>query len=240
MAILCLTCVCTLRCTSMKLVIVRPAVITSIEIRNRVRRRTRGKSARPAGPGALADEWNTGSEEGFTGSTNELIPHSVYRPESHRARWVFLQFLAEFQNVIIHGSRRGIILVSPDLVQQFVAADDPLGILHQELKCLEFLSRQYHRRPVAFHFHLLKVSSNVVEADDLCLRHDASGVAQGCSDPGQQFSRTERLGDVVISPQFEQQDLVRNIAGRTQTTIGNAGETALISLQTSRPESLGR
>src|SRR4029077_2416983 len=215
MAILCLTCVCTLRCTSMKLVIVRPAVITSIEIRNRVRRRTRGKSARPAGTGALADAWNTGSEEGFTRSTNELISHSVYRPEVYRARWVFLQFLAEFQNVIVDGSRGGIILVSPDFVQQFVAADNPLGILHQKLKCLEFLSRQYHRLPVALHFHLLKVGGDVVETNDLRLRHDSSGVAQGCTDPGQQFSRAERFGDVVISSQLEQQDLVRNIAGRT-------------------------
>ena len=85
--------------------VVSPAVMTSIDIRNRVRRRSRGKSAPPAGPGASADEWNTGSEEGFTGSTNELIPHSVYRAEVYRARRVFLQFLAEFQNVVVDGSR---------------------------------------------------------------------------------------------------------------------------------------
>jgi len=72
-------------------------------------------------------------------STNELIPHSMDGAEVYRAGWILLQFLAEFQNVIVDGPGRRIILVSPNLVQQFVTADDPFGVLHQELKRLEFL-----------------------------------------------------------------------------------------------------
>ena len=51
-------------------------------------------------------------ERGHGVSTGE---HLRLSEEWYRARRVFLQFLAEFQNVIVNGSGRRIILVSPDL-----------------------------------------------------------------------------------------------------------------------------
>src|SRR5215472_644777 len=111
--------VCTLRCTSRKLVVVNPAVMTSIDIRNRVRRRTRGNRAPTAVDAASPDMCGAGSEDGLTELTHELISHSVHRTEVDRARGVFLQFLAEFQDMVIHGASGRIVLVSPNLVQQF-------------------------------------------------------------------------------------------------------------------------
>src|SRR5579862_628029 len=73
-------------------------------------------------------------------SADELVSHAMYGAEMHRARRVPLQFLPEFQNVVVHGTGRRIVLISPDFVQEFVAADDPIGILHQKLERLEFLA----------------------------------------------------------------------------------------------------
>src|SRR5215831_471381 len=105
---------------------------------------------------------------GSQASTNELIPHSMDGAEMYRAGWISLQFLAEFQDVIVDGPGRRIILVAPNLVQQFIAADDPLGVLHQKLKRLEF--------------HLLEISSDVIKTDNLSFGHTGR-VPQGGANP---------------------------------------------------------
>src|SRR5262249_30217229 len=119
------------------------------------------------------------------------------------ARWVFLQLLAEFQNVIIDSSGRGIVLVSPYLIQEFVAANDTLWILYQKLKCLEFLGRQDYRLAVTFHFHLLEIGGDIGKADNLRFRHPGR-MPQGSSHSGEQLPRAERFGHVVIRSEFKQ------------------------------------
>src|ERR1700757_2022585 len=88
-----------LRCTSSRLVLVRAAVINSIESRNRVRRRRRGRRA-PAGP-VRGDETDSGG--GVTALAHQLVSHAMHRSEVYRAGRVPFQFLAEFENVVIHG-----------------------------------------------------------------------------------------------------------------------------------------
>src|SRR5437660_168042 len=116
-----------LRCTRSRLVVVRPVVISNIESRKRVRSRRRGST--PAD--SAREEGTAASDGGFTESANELVPHAMYRAEMHWARRILLQFLTEFENVIIHRTGGRIVLIAPDFIQQFVATDDPVGILHQ-------------------------------------------------------------------------------------------------------------
>jgi hypothetical protein len=135
--------------------------------------------------------------------------------EMCRPGWVFLQFLAELENVVVDGARRRIILITPYFGQQFVAADLSIGILHQKLKRFEFLGGQKHGLPIAFDFHFLEVDGNVVKADYLLIG-SAGGVAKRGPHTGQQFPGTEWLGHIVIGAQLEQQDFVADIAGRTE------------------------
>src|SRR5437588_9971204 len=79
---------------------------------------------------------------GSRASADEFVSHAMYCAEMYGARRVLLQFLAEFENVIVDGPRRRIVLVAPDFVQQFVAADDPVGVLYEELEGLELLRGQ--------------------------------------------------------------------------------------------------
>jgi hypothetical protein len=66
----------------------------------------------------------------------------VYRAEVYRTGGVAFQFLAKLEDVVVDGAGRRIILVSPDFVQQFVAANHAVGVLHEKLQSLEFLRGQ--------------------------------------------------------------------------------------------------
>ncbi len=117
--------------------------------------------------------------------------------------------------MVVDGARRRIVLVAPDFIQQFVAADDPVGVLHQELERLEFLRGQDYDLPIALDFHFLEIGGDAVETDDLHLG-DARGVAECGPNAGQQFAWTERLGDVVVRSQLQQQDFVGDVTGCTK------------------------
>src|SRR5438477_1033449 len=99
-----LTCLWTLRRTSRRLVQVRPAEINSIESRNLVCNLSLDM---PALPCQL--------------STHELVAHAVNCPKMHRIRRIPFQLLTQFQNVVIHGASRRVILIAPNLVQQLIA-----------------------------------------------------------------------------------------------------------------------
>src|SRR5437899_6360233 len=206
---LCRTLLRMLRCTRSRLVVVRPVVISNIESRKRVRRRRRGKRV-PAD--SVREERCAVSRGEFTESANEFVSHAMYRAEMYGARRILLQFLTEFENVIVNGTGRRIVLVAPYFVQQFVATDDPVGILHQKLKRLELLSGQDYGLSVAFNLHLLEVGGDSIEALHLDIG-SARGVAKSGTDTRQQFPRAKWFGDVIVCPQLEQQHFVRDVAG---------------------------
>ena len=105
----------------------------------------------------------------------------MYCAEVYGARRISLQFLAEFKNVVIDSARRRIVLIAPDFVEQLIAADDAVGILHQKLKRFEFLCRQNNRLPVALDFHPFEVGRDAIEADYLQIG-SVRGVAQSRAD----------------------------------------------------------
>ena len=73
----------------------------------------------------------------------------MHSPKMHGIRRIGLQLLAELQDMIVNRARGRIILIAPDFIQQFIARDDTLGILHKELQGLEFLrgERYQSRHP---------------------------------------------------------------------------------------------
>src|ERR1700680_2573288 len=128
---------------------------------------------------------------------NELITHSVYRAEVYGTGWVLFQFLAKLQDVIVNRTGGRVVLITPDFVQQLVPADNPVGILHQELERLEFLSGQNHLLAIAQDFHFLKIRGNTVKAYQVdAWRLD--GVAQRSAHSRQQFPGAKGLGYVIV------------------------------------------
>jgi len=53
------------------------------------------------------------------------------------------QFLAQLQNVVVHGTAARIIVIAPCSIQQFVPRYRPPGVREKESESLEFLSREH-------------------------------------------------------------------------------------------------
>ena len=114
--------------------------------------------------------------------------------------------------MIVDRPSRGVILVSPDFVEEFVAADHPVGVLYEKLESFEFLGSEHHDSALAFYFHLPEISGDVIEADDLGFSR-TSGVAQCGTDSRQEFPWAEGLCDIVICAQFQKENFIGDVAG---------------------------
>src|ERR1700757_1311097 len=59
----------------------------------------------------------------------KLVANSVYRQKVPRLRWVVLQLLAQFQDMVVNGPSTRIILIAPNLIKKFISRNDPVGML---------------------------------------------------------------------------------------------------------------
>src|SRR5580698_4954103 len=150
------TCSWTLCRTSQRLVHVSPAEITSMERRNLVRILSFIALARP-GHLSLPSQSSK--------LLYEFVAHSMHGAEVRRVRGISLQLLSQLQNVIINRTSGGVVLISPDLIQQFVARNDTFRVLRQKFQRLKLLRGQENRLSFATHFHLGKVYGNPIESN---------------------------------------------------------------------------
>ena len=58
------------------------------------------------------------------GSVDELIPFAVNGEDVFGRGRIFLQFLAQFKDVIVHGAGRRVNVIAPNHIQQPVAGHD--------------------------------------------------------------------------------------------------------------------
>src|SRR5215468_11323216 len=112
---------------------------------------------------------------------------------------ILLQLLPQLHELIINCSRRWIVVVgvSPNLVQQFLAADHTFRIRKKKLQDLEFLRRQRDVLAGARELHLFEVDSDVAKAGGGALR-PAPYATHRRLNARQQLPRTERLRNIVI------------------------------------------
>src|SRR6266850_1850257 len=72
-------------------------------------------------------------------------------------------FLTQSQNVVVDGASAGIVFVTPNFVQQFVARNDASRILSQVFQSLEFQGRKLHQLTLAARFHGRKARRHITE-----------------------------------------------------------------------------
>ena len=94
---------------------------------------------------------------------HELIAYTVHGPEMYWVGGVFLQLLAQLQDVVVHRPGGRVVVISPDFVEQFIAGDDSLSILHHEFQRLKFLRRQGDGLAFTDDFHFGEVNGNIAE-----------------------------------------------------------------------------
>src|ERR1051326_4944740 len=88
---------------------------------------------------------------------HEFIPGIVDRHKMNRAGRILLQLLAEVQDVGIHRTRGRIGVVTPYVVQELIAGNNPLRILREILQQFQLLRGHGDRAIAADHFHLQEI-----------------------------------------------------------------------------------
>ena len=74
-----------------------------------------------------------------TACRRKLVPGSVHGQQVARRRGIRLEFLSQSEHVIVHGSRRRVVLISPHFIEQLFARDNSLRIGCQILEQFELL-----------------------------------------------------------------------------------------------------
>src|SRR3954453_5859098 len=95
---------------------------------------------------------------------HEFVTGSLNSSKMNWSGRIAFEFLAQFQNVVVHGAGAWVILVPPHFIQQLVAGDDAFGILHEEFQGLEFLRGKPYLLTSAGYFHFGDINADVGEA----------------------------------------------------------------------------
>ena len=121
--------------------------------------------------------------------------------------------------MVIYGSSTGIALIAPYLIEEFIAGDDSLSILCQELQSFKLLRSERNLLAEAGYIHSGKIHHYVFKS----IKHLGT-------DPGRppyqraqtrhQLARAERDGYVVVGTYFQEKDFVDNVRVRAKNYEG--------------------
>src|SRR5215467_7679244 len=75
------------------------------------------------------------------------------------------QFQAKLPDMIVNGSSRRIILITPNFVQELRARNHPAGILDEEFEKLEFMCRHRYRLAIPRDFHFCEINGYIPECE---------------------------------------------------------------------------
>src|SRR6266446_5071351 len=115
---------------------------------------------------------NPCSSSGQTGmsvlpSTYKLITTAVHSKYETRLLRIGFQLLPEVNNVCVHCARVWIILVTPDRVQQTIAAERFHGMSDEISQQCKLLCRKFDRQAGASHFIAADVHFDIAELINL-------------------------------------------------------------------------
>ena len=101
------------------------------------------------------------------------------------------------------------VVGSPDPVDERLAGEHAAGVLHQQLEELEFLARQVDGLSPDGDLEPLRVEPDTPGFENLpFICRFPPGSSQNGPDPGNELSGAERLGDIVIGPELQSDNLV--------------------------------
>src|SRR6516225_8597740 len=144
----------------------------------------------------------------------KFVADSGHRDNQLRVSWIRFQFLAQAGHVHIHGAGQRICFVSPDHPEEFDSRNGDARPLYEVAQKLELAGRKINRLVVPGNFR-----SPNIDTDRPKLKNTLAGTngntPEQSFDASDEFRRLERLGDIVIGPQFEADDLVGGLVPRT-------------------------
>src|ERR1019366_1898044 len=143
-------------------------------------------------------------------SRHEAIPDPVHGEKMTRRVAVRLQFLPQLHHVRVHRPRIRKKLVSPNRIQNHVARQRTVRIVHEIGQQIVFRRRQLEIFALALHDAAFKVHFDLGEVDHLA--RVAAGAAQHGANACHQLARAKRLHHVIVGADFQQQHLIDFIA----------------------------
>src|SRR5882724_2846504 len=147
---------------------------------------------------------------------NKFVPNAMHRQEIARLLGNRLKLLTNAHDVGIDCAGRRIVLVSPHLVQQAIAAQRLPGMTQKMLEEFKFLSGQLHRVAAAKNLIAPEVDLDVAKGIALHLLRQSLGSSQYRFNAREQFANGKGLGDVVVSAELEPHHLVHFLTAGCQ------------------------
>ena len=120
---------------------------------------------------------------------------------------VGLNFFPDAANVDVDRTRRDEAGIAPDCVEEVIAAEDTAGMTREIVEQPELGGGGGHQLTIDAQLHGAGINLDVFEADHR-RRRGALEAAQDGFDAGDQFTRGEGLGDVIVGAHFKAEDAI--------------------------------
>src|SRR5580658_7537760 len=160
-------------------------------------------------------------------SSYEFVTYPVHRQKVTRLFGDGFEFLANANNMGIHGAGGRKILVAPDLVEKPVAAQCFSGVTEKVLEQLKLLPRELDALSPAHDLVAAQIDLDVAEDITVLLLRKCVCPSQNGLDASEEFANGERLGDIVIGTQLETNDLIDFLAACGKHNDGDRGAFGL-------------
>src|SRR5579864_286084 len=96
-----------------------------------------------------------------------------------------------------------VVLVHPNFIEKFIPRDHALGVLRQELQCLEFLCGDRDLLAATSDLRLEKIHRHILEYIYV-FRTNARRTPDERTQTGNQFPGAERYGHVIVGTHFQE------------------------------------
>src|ERR1035441_1543389 len=158
----------------------------------------------------------------------EAVAYSSQRFKVARMARIGLDFLAQATDENIDGARGYEGTFFPNGVEQLIAGKHASPVAGQVFEQTKFPHRGKDRFSSDAHSHRSHINFNFAQVDRFVavnFRRNAENVAH----PGNQFTWTERLGDVTIASEVEGLQPVRLLSSRRKKNNGSLGQLFVLA-----------
>src|SRR5437667_6615965 len=135
----------------------------------------------------------------------------------------------------VYGASCWKVLVTPDLIEQPIAAQGLARMTQKMLQQLKFLARKLHRLTTAQDLVATQVHVDIAERIAILLFRKRLCASQNGLHASEQLSDRERLGNVVVGAEFETHNLIHFLAARRKHDDGNRRALCLQLLANIQP-----
>src|ERR1051326_5435792 len=150
----------------------------------------------------------------------EAIPKSTDADNMPRLGRIRFNLAAQLNHVSIHHTVRHENAAAPDLTDHLTSRDHATQVLQKQFEHLEFDGSKVHAAAGAAQFRASEIDLALADAaHGFSLRR---GPAQQRADPGAEFARAERFGDVIVGAEVEPHHLLRFLRLRRQHQDGSS------------------